>query len=236
VKASQGASGRTKAAKAVKAADPFTRITPVTLHDAVVNQLRDFIIEGRLAPGMHINEGPVGASLGVSRTPLREAIKTLASEGLVDILPAKGAIVRRFSEQDIYNILEVLKVLEQEAARLACLRASDAEIEAIVAIHREMMALYAKRDRLAYFKRNQSIHSAIVRASGNQALAQTHDKLQAQIRRVRFIGNEKPERWAGAVAEHEEMIVALVARDAPRLAEVLGRHLDHTMDRVRDAI
>ena len=233
VSSSQDASGRDRQEIP---ADTFTRIASVTLHEAVLNQLRDFIIEGKLAPGMHINEGPIGASLGVSRTPLREAIKTLASEGLVEIQPSKGAIVRRFTERDIHDILEVLKVLEQEAARLACRRAGDAEITAIVALHQEMLRLYEERSRLAYFKLNQNIHSAIVRASGNAALAQTHERLQAQIRRVRFVGNEKPERWAGAVAEHEEMITALTARDAERLAEVLGRHLDKTMDRVRDAI
>ncbi|CAN1498941.1 GntR Transcriptional regulators [Rhabdaerophilaceae bacterium] len=230
---SQDASGRERLEIP---SDTFTRIAPITLHEAVLNQLRDFIIEGKLAPGMHINEGPIGASLGVSRTPLREAIKTLASEGLVEIQPSRGAIVRRFTEKDIHDILELLKVLEQEAARLACRRASDDEIAAIVALHQEMLRLYAERNRLAYFKLNQNIHSAIVRASGNAALAQTHERLQAQIRRVRFVGNEKPERWAGAVAEHEEMIPALTARDAVRLAEVLGRHLDKTLDRVRDAI
>ncbi|MCZ8374078.1 MAG: GntR family transcriptional regulator [Beijerinckiaceae bacterium] len=216
--------------------DGVQRITRVTLHDAVLNQLRDMIIEGKLAPGTRINEGPVGASLGVSRTPLREAIKTLASEGLVEILPAKGAIVRRFSEKDIRDILDVLKTLEQLAARLTCAQASDAEIAEIADLHKEMLRLYADRNRLAYFKLNQEIHSAIVRASGNSALAQVHEQLQARIKRVRFIGNELPERWAGAVAEHEEMNLALLARDGEKLSEVLGRHLDKTLDRVRDAI
>ena len=213
-----------------------TRIARVTLHDAVLNQLRDMIIEGVLAPGTRINEGQVGASLGVSRTPLREAIKTLASEGLIEILPAKGAIVRRFNERDIRDILEVLKLLEQAAARLTCQRASDDEIAAIERLHQQMMQLYRDRNRLAYFKLNQSIHTAIVRASGNATLLQTHEQLQARIKRVRFIGNEKPERWAGAVSEHEEMIAALRKRDGEGLAEVLGRHLDKTMERVRDAI
>ncbi len=213
-----------------------TRITRVTLHDAVLNQIRDMIIEGRLLPGARINEGQVGAMLGVSRTPLREAIKTLASEGLVEIIPAKGAIVRRFDANDIREILEVLKALEQAAARLACQRASNAEIEAIRATHAEMMARYAARDRLSYFKLNQSIHSAITRAAGNAMLAQTHETLQARIKRIRFVGNETPDRWAAAVAEHEEMIVALVARDAERLSEVLGRHLDKTVERTRDVV
>ena len=213
-----------------------TRITRVTLHDAVLNQLRDMIIEGRLPPGSRINEGQVGASLGVSRTPLREAIKTLASEGLIEIIPAKGAIVRRFTENDIREVLEVLKTLEQAAARLACLRATEAEIAGIRKLHDEMMARYAVRDRLSYFKLNQSIHSAIVRAADNAMLLETHEMLQARIKRIRFVGNETPDRWAAAVAEHEEMIAALVKRDANALAEVLGRHLDKTVERVQDAI
>lgn len=213
-----------------------TRITRVTLHDAVLNQLRDMIIEGRLPPGSRINEGQVGASLGVSRTPLREAIKTLASEGLIEIIPAKGAIVRRFGENDIREILEVLKTLEQAAARLACLRATDAGIAGIRKLHDEMMERYAVRDRLSYFKLNQSIHSAIVRAADNAMLLEAHEMLQARIKRIRFVGNETPDRWAAAVAEHGEMIAALVKRDADALAEVLGRHLDKTVERVRDAI
>lgn len=212
------------------------RITRVTLHDAVLNQVRDMIIEGLLTPGSRINEGQLGASLGVSRTPLREAIKTLASEGLVEIIPAKGAIVRRFSEKDIREILEVLKALEQSAARLACARAPDTDIAKIRALHEAMLGFYKARNRMSYFKLNQAIHSAIVQAAGNAMLAQTHETLQARIKRIRFVGHEGPDRWAAAVAEHEEMIVALEARDAARLEEVVGRHLDAAVERTRDAI
>jgi DNA-binding GntR family transcriptional regulator len=218
---------------------PFDAIMPIqrfTLHDEVLTRLRDMIIEGKLAPGARINEGQVGSLLGVSRTPLREAIKSLVSEGLVEILPAKGAIVRRFDEKAIFDILEVLKSLEQTAARLLCKHASDGEITALEAIHIKMMSLYRKGDRLPYFKLNQQIHSGIALASGNTVLAQTHEQLQSRIKRIRFIGNEEPGRWAGAVAEHEEMMAALVSRDAERLVHVIGLHLDHTLERVRHAI
>ncbi len=213
-----------------------TRITRVTLHDAVVDQIRDMIIDGRLMPGSRIFEGQVGTALGVSRTPLREAIKTLASEGLVEIVPSKGAVVRRFTEHDIREILEVLKAIEQAAALLTCQRASITEIKKIRHMHERMLELYAKRNRLAYFKLNQAIHSAIVQAAGNSVLAQTHETLQARIKRIRFIGHEGPKRWAAAVTEHEEMIAALVARNGAQLSEVLGRHLDMAVERVRDAI
>ncbi len=211
-------------------------ITRVTLHEEVLTRLRDMIIDGTLLPGSRINEVQAGASLGVSRTPLREAIKTLASEGLVDILPARGAVVRRFGERDVFHILEVLKALEQTAAHLLCRQVSDEELASLTELHEEMIAHYRRRDRLPYFKCNQRIHSGIVRASGNPVLAETHDQLQSRIKRVRFVGNETLDRWAGAVAEHDEMCAAWKCRDGARLAAILGLHLDRTMERVRDAI
>lgn len=216
--------------------DGAPRFTRRTLHDEVLDYLRDMIIEGRLAPGARINEGQVGAMLGVSRTPMREAIKTLASEGLVEILPAKGAVVRRIGGEELKQILEVLKAVEQLGGRLACERADDQTIEAVRQIHNRMMEYYAVRERLEYFKLNQTIHTAIVQASGNAVLAATHQTLQAQIKRMRYIGNDGPEKWAGAVAEHEEMIEALAKRDADRLSDAIGRHLDQTWVRVRDAV
>jgi DNA-binding GntR family transcriptional regulator len=227
------------AEKAAKMGDVAARIAPiqrVTLHGAVVNQLRDMIIEGALAPGARINEVQIGASLGVSRTPLREAIKTLASEGLVEMQPARGAVVRRFTQEDVRDILEALKIIEQACAVLACARADDAQIGEIAALHEDMMRLYAARDRLAYFKLNQAIHTALVKAGGNAALAEAHEQLQARIKRVRFVGNETPDRWAGAAREHEEMIAALRAREGAALASVMGRHLDNTIERVRDVL
>lgn len=217
-------------------ASDYPRITRRTLHDEVLERLRDMIIEGRLAPAQRINEGLVGAQLGVSRTPLREAIKTLASEGLVEILPAKGAIVRRFSERDLAGILEVLKTLEQLGGRIACEQASDETIEAIHDLHKQMLVLYETRNRLEYFKLNQAIHSAIVAASGNAALMEMHATLQSRIKRLRFVGNEGPVKWAGAVAEHEEMMAALLKRDAAELSRIIGQHMDATLLRVREVL
>ena len=214
----------------------YPRITRRTLHEEVLERLRDMIIEGRLAPGQRINEGQVGAQLGVSRTPLREAIKTLASEGLVEMQPAKGAIVRKFTAKDLYQVLEVLKALEQLGGRMACEQASDATIEAIHTLHKRMLVLYETRERLEYFKLNQAIHSAIVAASENAVLMEMHETLQARIKRLRFIGNEGPVKWAGAVAEHEEMMAALLKRDAAALTAVIGRHMDATLLRVREVL
>ena len=220
-------------------ADTDPALPPIerrTLHEEVASRLRDMIIEGQLEAGARLVETDLGPRLGVSRTPLREAIKTLASEGLVELVRAKGAVVRRFAERDVRHMLEAISVLEQFAARQACSRATAVEIEAISALHDEMMTNYRQRDRLTYYKLNQAIHSAIVAAAHNPEIIEMHGRLQARMKRIRYVGNGEPHRWAAAVSEHEEMIVALRARRGPALAEVMKRHLDHTLERVRDAI
>ncbi len=211
-------------------------LTPIrrrTLHEEVATQLRDMIIEGRLAAGQRLNEGLIGKQLGVSRTPLREAIKTLASEGLIEMIPAKGAVVHTISERDLWETLESLKVLEEAAGRMACTRASDETLRKIHAIHEKMMSLYKNETRLEYFKLNQAIHTAIVTSSNNSVLIKIHGALQARIKRFRYVGNLEPVKWAEAAQEHQEMIVTLMARDGDALAEVLGRHLEKAFARVR---
>lgn len=220
----------------MRSKDSFTPIQRRTLHGEVAARLRDMIIEGDLAAGERLNETDLGSRLGVSRTPLREAIRTLASEGLVEQLPAKGAFVRRFGLEDVRHMLEAIRALEQTAAKLATSRATQEEIEEILALHATMMTRYRSRNRLAYYKLNQAIHTAIVRASHNQVLGELHEMLQARMKRIRYLGNGAPDKWAAAVAEHEEMAAALQRRDGNRLAEVLGRHLDRTLDRIKDVL
>lgn len=214
----------------------IAKISRVTLHGSVLNQLRDMIIEGKLLPGTRINESQLGIVLGVSRTPLREAIKSLAGEGLLDIRPARGAVVRSFSVEDIRHILEALTIIEQAAGRILCERGTEADIKAIEALHLAMLAEYEKRDRLAYFKLNQEIHASLVKFAGNPVLLEAHQQLQARIKRVRFVGNDTPQAWEGAVAEHQGMVDALLKRDGEALAKVIGVHLSHTMDRVRGSL
>lgn len=211
-------------------------IRRTALHDTLVSHLRDMIIEGDLSPGTRLHEGQLGEQLGVSRTPLREAIKYLASEGLVELVPSRGAVVKRFSAKDVQDMLTVLQTLEELAGKLACEAASDAGIAEVRALHDEMVRRYKAGDRLQYYKLNQQIHSAIVQLAANAALADMHAVLQTRLKRIRFIGHEGAEKWAAAVAEHEEMVVALEARDKAKLSEVLGRHLMNAWERVRDAV
>lgn len=207
-----------------------------TLHDELVERIRDMIVEGQLAPGSRIHEGQLGLALGVSRTPLREALKFVASEGLIDLVPGRGGVVRKLTPRDVRNMLDVLMALETLAGRLACRNATDAQIADIRALHDQMMSLYADRERLAYYKLNQAIHTAIAVLSDNEFLASTHESIQSRLKRIRFVGNEGPDNWSGAVAEHVEIIEALEQRDEVRLTEVLTRHLEQTWTRVRPII
>lgn len=207
-----------------------------TLHDEIVSRVRDMIIEGHLAPGTRIHEGQLGQALGVSRTPLREALKFLASEGLIDLVPSRGAVVRRFTAGDVRDMLEVLAALEALAGRLACIHATDGEIAAVRTLHDAMLRCYAARDRLEYFKLNQRIHSAFPQMARNGVLIETHDNIQARLKRIRFLGNETEDKWECSIAEHEEMIRALEARDGEALAEVLARHMHNAYERIKAVI
>ncbi|RYH12012.1 GntR family transcriptional regulator [Tropicimonas sp. IMCC6043] len=212
------------------------RIERQSLHEEILTRLRDRIIEGDLAPGMRLNEGQIGAELGVSRTPLREAIKYLASEGLVELVPTRGAVVKKFSAKEVRDMLEVIRTLEQTAALRACEIASDDSIAAIRALHDEMQAAYERGDRMRYYKLNQEIHTRLVALAENGALSDVHTVLQTRLKRIRYVGHEGPEKWASAIGEHVEMIEALEARDAARLSEVVGRHLTEAWERVRESL
>ncbi|MHB1304042.1 MAG: GntR family transcriptional regulator [Acidiphilium sp.] len=207
-----------------------------TLHDELVSRIRDMIIEGRMAPGQRVHEGLLGKTLGVSRTPLREALKFLASEGLVELVAGRGAVIREFSQTDVHDMLEVLGEIEALGGRLACARASDTELAHMRALHDEMMRLYAAADQLGYYKCNQAIHSGLALLSGNAFLAATHDTIQSRLKRVRFIGHDKPAHWSSAVAEHDEIMTALENRDAERLSAAIKHHLHQAWLRAREVM
>ena len=206
------------------------------LHEETVDRLRDLIVQGELAPGSRLNERVLTARLGVSRTPLREAIKLLATEGLVDLLPNRGAIVAPIDPARIAQTLAVMGALESLAGELVCAQASDQSLAEIRALHFEMLAMHARRDLDGYFRYNQAIHLKIVEASGNAALAQTYRQLNANVRRVRYMANLSPERWDAAVQEHEAILAALNARDAARLKRLLREHLAAKLASVLEAI
>jgi DNA-binding GntR family transcriptional regulator len=198
-----------------------------SLHDQVARRLREDLIEGVLVPGSRIDEKTLCQRFAVSRTPLREALKVLATEGLIELLPNRGAWVAKLEEQDVRDMFDVMAALEALSGRLACNRITDAEIDDIAALHFRMLAHWRRRERAAYFQTNQAIHEAILEAARNPILSATYRSLAGRIRRARFRANMDDVRWTEAVAEHEAILEALRQRDGARLADLLQRHLEH---------
>ena len=195
------------------------------LHDVVVDHIRNFIVEGVLSPGAKLNEREICETLGISRTPLREALKVLASEGLITIEPNKGASVFQLSEAEIREMFEMMGGVEAFSGELACERITPAELTAIKGLHYEMLACRAKNDLPGYYRCNQLIHDHINEAARNTILQQTYVSLNRRLKAFRFRSNFNVPKWDRAVQEHEEMIKALEARDGARLAAIMRAHL-----------
>ncbi len=196
-----------------------------TLPGTVASALRERIIQGEFPPGSRLNERALCDLLGVSRTPMREAFRVLAAEGLVQIEPNRGAQVVALSEANIREAFEVIGGLEAMSCRLACERATDLEIAEIRALTYEMMASHARHDLPTYFHTNREIHERISLASHNSLLKQLYDAQNARIQNLRFVSNENRQKWDLAMREHIEMAEALDARDADRLAGIMRQHL-----------
>lgn len=203
-------------------ASPIPRLS---LHDEVVARLRDLIIRGELGPNERLGERELCERFEISRTPLREALKVLAAEGLIELLPHRGARVASLTRADVQHMFEVMASLEALSGELAAERITEEQLAEIDALHAGMLEAYQRRDLPVYFDRNQAIHERIIVASGNPVLGEVYQGLSARIRRARYAANTSEERWAAAVREHEAMLAALHARDAAGLAEILRDHL-----------
>jgi DNA-binding GntR family transcriptional regulator len=207
-------------------------ISRQALHDQVVARLRTMLVEGHIAPGAKLNERQLCELLQVSRTPLREAIKLLASEGLVDLVPNRGAVAVKLSEADVLDTFEVLAMIEGYSGELAAQRITDAELAEIRALHFEMMASYARSDLSNYYRLNARIHVAINAATKNPVLIRTYNSINARVQSLRFRTNQDAARWKVAVKEHEAMVEALSARDSTALKAVMVEHLKNKRDTV----
>ena len=215
--------------------DP-TPIVRRPLHEEAADRLRELIEQGRLAPGARLNERLLTAQLGVSRTPLREAFKVLATEGLVELLPNRGAVVTQLDPGRLSEALAVMGALEALAGELACANATDAQLNEIRALHYEMLAHHARGDLAGYFKFNQAIHLKLVKYSGNATLHTIYRQLNGNVRRARYMANLSKERWDAAVREHDEILAALAARDVKRIKTLLSDHLAHKLASVLTAL
>lgn len=196
-----------------------------TLHDELVGLLRNMIIEGELRPGSRIAELRLCSRFGVSRTPLREALKVLSAEGLVRLLPNKGATVVRVTHREVEEAVPILGTLEALAGELACERIDKERLERIRTTHRQMVEHYQRGEKHPYRELNRAVHEAIFEAADNKTLSETYNMLQARLSSLLVIGQKSPRQWAAAVDDHEQMLAALAAGDGAQFAQIARGHV-----------
>lgn len=215
---------------------PTGPLVRASLHEGVVAILRNMILDGQLAPGSRIAEPQLCRKLGISRTPLREALKVLASDQLIELLPNRGAVVSQVTIEETAELFEVTEGLESIAGELIAKRISDAEIAELRALHRDMVEQHDSGRRGAYFARNQQIHRRLVEVTRNATLIAAHANYSAKIARARYLANLSQERWDESVKEHDAFMAALSARDGELLGRLLRDHVRRTGEYVLAAM
>jgi DNA-binding GntR family transcriptional regulator len=200
----------------------------VALHEQALTQLRALIVRGDLAPGGAILETKLSEELGISRTPLREAIKLLAAEGLLELRSNRSAQVAPLRTEQIDEIFEVISGIEGLAAQLAAARMTTAELRRLSQLQDRMEAYHDEGKLDDYFKLNQEIHSFIVAGAKNAVLKATHEGLLARAERARYFALSSRSRWDDSVLEHREILKALKKRDGAAAARALTRHVLRT--------
>jgi DNA-binding GntR family transcriptional regulator len=191
--------------------------------ERLFERMRAHIIEGRFAPGQRLVEADLTEQFKISRGPLREAVRRLAAEGLVDITHNRGARVKRLDHTEVLSLYEVREVMEGLAARLAAERASTAERKAIKASFDEMAKALAANNVRGYIALNSSFHSLIMKAAGNAPLEAAITRLQTPVLRLQFESMMTEDVVQESFEEHREIVDAIVGKN-PDKAERLMRH------------
>lgn len=197
------------------------------LHDEVADRLRELIMSGELAPGERLNERALTERFGISRTPLREAVKILSAEGLVKLLPNRGAAVSTITRADAENLLQLIGALESLGGELASRRASDEQIAEVAELTRRMRACHSECNLAEFLLCNQQIHEKIIDAAGNPELSDAYRRTAGRIRRAHYMTDCTQARWDESMDEHELILDAFAKRDAQRLKTLLVEHVNH---------
>jgi DNA-binding GntR family transcriptional regulator len=197
-----------------------------TLREQVADHLREEILSARLAPGTELGEVALARSLGISRGPLREALGQLAAEGLVTIVPRRGAVVKRLTRQEFIDAYEVREALESLAIKLAVPRLKMGEKAELHRMAEQMERAARAGDTDRFFEINRQFHARLVRASGNRKLEELHSQLVAQMGRLMRQSVELRGGMDQSAAEHRAILVAVDAGDPERAARLLEEHIE----------
>jgi DNA-binding GntR family transcriptional regulator len=201
------------------------KIRAKTLHQEVAEQIREMIRKGTLVRGQKIDEKVLCEAMGVSRTPVRESLRILHSEGLIDLVPHKGAFVSQPRIEDIKDMFEVMSVLEGMCARVATKKIKDRDLKKIEGLHEKLEWHYRNRDHKAYLNVNNVLHVYIQQLSGNKALIEVINALRGKISLYRHRQLYHKDRFDRSIQEHRDILEAF-RKGNPALAEAtMKKHL-----------
>ena len=206
------------------------------LRDVVFNTLRQAILRGELKPGERLMEIQLANKLGVSRTPIREAIRKLELEGLVLMIPRKGAEVADISEKSLRDVLEVRKALEELAVQLACDKITKEEIEDLKKAAEDFKKILKSRDITEIAEADVRFHDIIFMATDNQKLVQLLNNLREQMYRFRVEYLKNEEVHPQLIAEHEKIIEHIMERDKVKASAIVSEHINNQVEGVIDII
>lgn len=197
------------------------------LRDVVFNTLRESILKGDLKPGERLMEIQLAQRLGVSRTPIREAIRKLELEGLVIMIPRRGAEVARITEKNTRDVLEVRKALEELAVQLACQRIGDEELLQLEEEAENFHKMADSNNLTALAEADVRFHDVIYLSTGNQRLIHILNNLGEQMYRYRIEYIKDPRNHASIMSEHHEIVEAIKAKDMSRALVAIDMHIDN---------
>jgi DNA-binding GntR family transcriptional regulator len=204
------------------------RLSRVNICERAVARLRSLIVHGEFAPETALVEAELCAMLGISRTPLREALKLLAAQGLVELRQNRSARVASMKSEEIADLFQALSGIERVTGELAAERMVAADLARLHAMQHEMERHYAVGELHGYFALNQAIHGAIVASARNTTLRETHEWLLARAERARYVALASRRRWDESVDEHRAILTAFDARDSQAAGRLLGTHVLNT--------
>ena len=202
----------------------------------IAARLRRDILRGELLPGAKVKERDNAEGLGVSRTPMREAIRILATEGLIVLAPSRSPRVADPTFQELSDQLLVLRTLEVLSADLACSRATEDDLARIHDLSDQMADLYETGDSLDLFEVDMAFHTAIADASHNDSLAETHHAFLSRLWRARYLAARQWRNRSRARADHDAIVAALMVRDVAAVRAALETHLGRLADDIRPII
>lgn len=198
-----------------------------TLREKILENIRDAIISGSLKPGCKVSEPELAERFGISRTPIREAFRQLESEGYLTVIPRRGAVVSEFNIKEVEDFYAIKSILEGYAARQACSRLTDKELERLQAINTRLSELANENDIRTFFKLHDEFHAIIITASDNEKLKEMIYSLITRFQRLRYMSLSLPGRMKVSVQEHEKILDAFRRNDAESAANLAQKNAEY---------